>query len=69
MVNPLPNLSTSSSASLTLYRTSLCQMHNYSGMVTVRELCIGYTLKARCVTYLYYDPNLNCCYEKMHVNK
>ena len=18
----------------------------------------------RCVTYLYYDPNLNCCYEK-----
>ena len=23
----------------------------------------------RCVTYLYYDPNLNCCYEKMQVNK
>ena len=26
---------------------------------------LGYTLKARCVTYLYYDANLNCCYEKM----
>ena len=22
-----------------------------------------------CVTYLYYDPNLNCCYEKMQVDK
>ena len=33
------------------------------------KLCISYTLKARCVTYLYYDPNLNCCYEKMQVNK
>ena len=32
-------------------------------------LAIGYTLKARCVTYLYCDPNLNCCYEKMLVNK
>ena len=37
------------------------------------EISIGYTPKVnkvlslpslRCVTYLYYDPNLNCCCEK-----
>ena len=22
-------------------------------------------LSLRCVTYLYYDPNLNCCYEEI----
>ena len=38
------------------------------GLWTAALIYIGYTPSLRCVTYLYYDPNCDCCYEKMQVD-